>query len=210
MFFDTWLLFCAAAFVVIVIPGPLSLLMVSNSLDVGVRRSWPAFLGGVNASLALLVASAAGLGALLAASASAFRACQIMGALYLLYLAWGSWRRSLRVSADLAPPLANAQHSGALFRRAFILGASNPKDLLFFAAFLPQFIQAHAPLAPQLLTMALTWACLDLACKLGYGLLAQVAAGYLRSARGQRGFQRLSAALFALAGMAALAGQRGS
>ncbi|WP_263262981.1 LysE family translocator [Pseudomonas sp. RIT-PI-S] len=201
---ETWTLFAAAALVVIVIPGPLSLLMVSNSLNLGIRRSWPAFVGGVSASLCLLSASALGLGALLAASAGLFQALKVAGALYLFYLAWASWRqaRQQAIPASLAAP--GQQSLGALFGKAFALGASNPKDILFFAAFLPQFIRADHPLGQQLLVMVATWAVLDLCCKLAYGLLARGAAGYLRSGRGQRWFNRSSAALFAGAGAAAL------
>ena len=63
MTLETWLLFSGAALVVILIPGPLSLLMISNSLNYGLRRSYPAFLGGVFASICLLSASALGQGA---------------------------------------------------------------------------------------------------------------------------------------------------
>ena len=66
---ETWLLFSGAALIVILIPGPLSLLMISNSLNYGLRRSYPAFLGGVFASVCLLSASALGLGALGAGAA---------------------------------------------------------------------------------------------------------------------------------------------
>lgn len=83
MSLETWLLFSGAALVVILIPGPLSLLMISNSLNYGLRRSYPAFLGGVIASICLLSASALGLGALLLASEQLFSALKIIGALYL-------------------------------------------------------------------------------------------------------------------------------
>ncbi len=208
--FDTWLLFATAALVVIVIPGPLSLLMVSNSLALGIRRSWPAFLGGVSASLCLLTASALGLGALLATSAGLFQALKVVGALYLFYLAWISWRHSQNAPTAVASgrEAGTGTGIGALFGRAFALGASNPKDILFFAAFLPQFISADVPLGLQLAAMVATWAVLDLCCKLSYGLLARGAGNYLRSGRGQQWFNRASAGLFASAGMAALLGQR--
>ena len=93
---DTWLLFSGAALVVILIPGPLSLLMIGNSLNYGLRRSWPAFVGGVAASMCLLSASALGLGALLMASERVFSALKIVGGLYLFYLAWQSFQQSRR------------------------------------------------------------------------------------------------------------------
>lgn len=132
MTLETWLLFSGAALIVILIPGPLSLLMISNSLNYGLRRSYPAFLGGVFASICLLSASALGLGALLLASEQLFSALKIVGALYLFYLAWQSWQQSRQPARAADVPQAPAvPRFSALFGRAFVLGASNPKDILF-------------------------------------------------------------------------------
>jgi threonine/homoserine/homoserine lactone efflux protein len=106
MSLETWLLFSGAALVVILIPGPLSLLMISNSLNYGLRRSYPAFLGGVIASICLLSASALGLGALLLASEQLFSALKIVGALYLFYLAWQSWQQSRQPAVGAEVPQA--------------------------------------------------------------------------------------------------------
>ncbi|MDM8347941.1 LysE family translocator [Pseudomonas sp. sp1636] len=205
MSLETWLLFSSAALIVILIPGPLSLLMVSNSLNYGLRRSLPGFLGGVSASIGLLSASALGLGALLLASEQLFSLLKIVGALYLFYLAWQSWQASRQaarpVSAEEQPINPGFP---AMFWKAFGLGASNPKDILFFAAFLPQFISAERALLGQLLVMVASWAVLDLSCKLFYGLSARGAARYLRSGKGQVWFNRVSAALFGGAGAASL------
>ncbi|MGM3387533.1 LysE family translocator [Stutzerimonas stutzeri] len=205
MSLETWLLYASAALVVILIPGPLSLLMISNSLNHGVRRSWPAFLGGVTASILLLSASALGLGAILLASERLFSTLKLVGALYLFYLAWQSWQEARRapVAREVDGP-ASAPRFGRLFGQAFLLGGSNPKDILFFAAFLPQFLHAEQPLLPQLLIMVATWAVLDLCCKLAYGLGAQGAARYLRTGKGHVWFNRTSAALFGGAGAVSL------
>ena len=211
MSLETWLLFASAALVVILIPGPLSLLMVSNSLNYGLRRSAPAFIGGVSASICLLSASALGLGALLLASEQLFSLLKIVGALYLFYLAWQSWQQSRQPSQGAQVPQTPAvPRFRALFGRAFVLGASNPKDILFFAAFLPQFLSAQQAFLPQLLIMIATWTVLDLLCKLAYGLGAHGAARYLRSGAGQSWFNRVSAALFGCAGLASLMKVRGS
>ncbi|MFH6566364.1 MULTISPECIES: LysE family translocator [Pseudomonas] len=205
MSLETWLLFSSAALVVILIPGPLSLLMISNSLNYGLRRSYPAFLGGVFASICLLSASALGLGALLLASEKLFSALKIVGALYLFYLAWQSWKQSRQpATVTNVPEAAPKPRFSALFGRAFVLGASNPKDILFFAAFLPQFLNPNLPFLNQLLVMIATWTVLDLLCKLAYGLGAHGAAGYLRSGKGQSWFNRVSAGLFGVAGTASL------
>jgi len=205
MTLETWLLFSGAALIVILIPGPLSLLMISNSLNYGLRGSYPAFLGGVFASVCLLSASALGLGALLLASEQLFGALKLLGALYLFYLAWQSWQQSRQPSLAVHVPQAIATpRFRNLFGRAFVLGASNPKDILFFAAFLPQFLDSGQSFLPQLLVMIATWTVLDLLCKLTYGLGAQGAARYLRSGKGQVGFNRVSAVLFSGAGAASL------
>jgi threonine/homoserine/homoserine lactone efflux protein len=202
---ETWLLFSGTALVVILIPGPLSLLMIGNSLNYGLRRSYPAFLGGVSASICLLSASALGLGALLMASERVFDALKLVGALYLFYLAWQSFKQSRQPARASGSSLAQtAPRFSALFGRAFLLGASNPKDILFFAALLPQFISAGQPLLAQLLVMILTWTLLDLLCKLAYGLGAHGAARYLRTGRGQSWFNRISAGLFGAAGTVSL------
>jgi threonine/homoserine/homoserine lactone efflux protein len=208
MNWDTWCLFSGAALVVILIPGPLSLLMVSNSLNYGLRRSIPAFAGGVSASIGLLTASALGLGALLAASEQLFSLLKVLGALYLFYLGWQSWvaaktQRNATAEQTLLNPSA-----GSLFTKAFVLGASNPKDLLFFAAFLPQFISPSTPIHLQLMTMIATWAVLDLCCKLFYGVGAQKLAKHLRSERGHAWFNRISAGLFGGAGALSLLSSR--
>lgn len=85
-----------------------------------------------------------------------------------------------------------------------MLGASNPKDILFFAAFLPQFLSSEQAFMPQLLTMLATWTLLDLLCKLAYGLSAHGAARYLRSGAGHSRFNRASAVLFGSAGAVSL------
>jgi threonine/homoserine/homoserine lactone efflux protein len=205
MTLETWLLFSGAALVVILIPGPLSLLMIGNSLNYGLLRSYPAFLGGVCASICLLSASALGLGALLLASEQLFSALRIVGGLYLFYLAWQSWKQSRQpASAAEVPETLRTPAFGSLFWRAFVLGASNPKDILFFAAFLPQFLKADQPFFGQLITMIITWTVLDLSCKLFYGLSARSAARYLRTGKGQTWFNRISAGLFGTAGTVAL------
>ena len=158
-----------------------------------------------SASICLLSASALGLGALLLASEQVFGVLKIIGAFYLFYLAWQSWQASRQPSSGPSVLIAEVSpRFRQLFWRAFGLGASNPKDILFFAAFLPQFLSADRPFLPQLLVMILTWAVLDLCCKLAYGLGAHGAARYLRTGRGQVWFNRTSAALFGGAGAVSL------
>ena len=142
---------------------------------------------------------------MLLASEKLFSALKIVGAIYLFYLAWQSWQQSRQPSVGAeVPQAAPVPKFRALFSRAFVLGASNPKDILFFAAFLPRFLSAEQPFLPQLLVMIATWTLLDLLCKLTYGLGAHGAARYLRSGKGQSWVNRISAGLVGGAGAASL------
>ncbi|MEH6648553.1 MAG: LysE family translocator [Motiliproteus sp.] len=202
---DTWLLFCSASLLVILIPGPLSLLMITNSLNHGIIKSTPAFIGGTSASVILLTASATGLGALLLASESLFTAIRYAGALYLIYLGYRTWQDARQCGDNIAESATTATpRFSAMFWRAFSLGISNPKDILFFVAFLPQFIDPQGSMATQLLVMTASWCVLDLTSKLLYGSSAKVMAPALRKARNLQRFNRISAGLFVSAGTAVL------
>lgn len=162
-------LYLLAITVVIVVPGPLSLFMVSNAVQYGVWRSWPGFVGGMLASVSLLLLSALGVGSVLLASTGLFAVLQLLGACYLLYLGCLTWQGRHKQAQALDE---NRQAGMQLFSKAFLLGISNPKDIAFFLALLPQFITPAQPLLPQLIWMVVAWMLVDLLCKFGYGLLA--------------------------------------
>ncbi|WP_259781676.1 LysE family translocator [Aestuariispira ectoiniformans] len=199
---ETWAAFVAAIFVVIMIPGPLSMLMVVSTLRRGMVRSLPAFAGGVTASTALLITSASGLGALILASENLFLALKYAGAAYLIYLAVKTWRAPVEDADGQAGPSPRAGRI-ALFLQAFTLGVSNPKDILFFVAFLPQFVDPARDLVPQLVVMVATWATVDLICKIIYGLSSKMILPILQTRRSKRIFNRTIAGLFFGAGASA-------
>ena len=204
MTLETWLLFCSASLLVILIPGPLSLLVVANSLNHGLIRSYPAFLGGVSASLILLVTSASGLGALLLASEQLFTLIRYCGALYLIWLGYQAWREAGKVVVNQKSSQPTGTGFLSLYGRAFTLGISNPKDILFFIAFLPQFIDPATALLPQLIVMSASWFALDLFSKLFYGGSARMLAPALKRGVNMKRFNRFSAGLFVSAGSAVL------
>ncbi|WP_227106385.1 LysE family translocator [Chromobacterium rhizoryzae] len=188
--------------VVIAVPGPLSLFMVATSAEHGLLRAWPAFAGGVLASLSLLLLSALGVGALILASPGLFSVLQTLGAGYLLWLGFKTWRGAGRAAAAQGSrKAAPAQW----FSHAFLLGISNPKDIAFFVALLPQFINAQAPLAPQLGWMAAGWVAIDLSCKTAYGLLAELF--FQRLAVLRLVFLKVSALFFLVLGLALIWGR---
>ncbi|MCD4503998.1 LysE family translocator [Chromobacterium piscinae] len=142
--------FLAAAMLIAVTPGPDNLMVLSQGISRGRRQGMAFGLGCALGCLNHTLLAALGVSALIAASPLAFAALKIAGGAYLVYLGWGAIRSS-GASFD-----ADAQASGpqgslaATFRRGLIANAINPKVVLFFLAFLPQFINpAQGPVGLQ-------------------------------------------------------------
>ncbi len=202
MSFEALSLYVISIFVVIMIPGPLSLFMVSNSVNYGILKSYPAFLGGTVASTLYLVISAAGLGALVVAADNLFALLKILGAIYLVYLGYVTIKESMKGKAtDFAnAELREAPDFGRLFKKAFLLGASNPKDIIFFMAFLPQFISTDGNLKQQIFIIVITWIVVDLLCKILYGLLAKPIRPFLDTRKNISRFEKSIGVLYIMAG----------
>ncbi|HKI97341.1 MAG TPA: LysE family translocator [bacterium] len=147
MTLQNWLAFVVAASVLLAIPGPTLLLVMSYSLAEGRRSAWSTVPGVVAGDATALTLSLLGLGALLAASAAWFAAFKWVGAAYLVYLGVRMWR------SDPGAEGMEARWSGRSHWRmtahAYTVTALNPKSIAFFVAFLPQFLVPHAPLLPQ-------------------------------------------------------------
>jgi len=135
--------FVAASVVLALTPGPDMALYLSRTFGGGYRHGYAALLGALSGVIVHTFAAALGLSALIAASARAYDAVKIVGALYLLYLAWGALRHgaALRLEAhgDAAQGLRASYVAGVL------INLTNPKVILFFITFLPQFIDAGDP-----------------------------------------------------------------
>ncbi|MDF0606322.1 LysE family translocator [Neisseriaceae bacterium TC5R-5] len=195
-----------AILVVIAIPGPLSLFMVNTSVQHGLLRAWPAFIGGVSASLSLLLLSALGVGTLVLTSPQLFATLQLLGAAYLIFLGIQAWRGAAG-KQQAATPGQSPRQASQLFSHAFLLGISNPKDIAFFVALLPQFLDPSAPFLPQLGWMVLGWVLVDLFCKTSYGLLAQLF--FQRVAMLRQLFLKTSALFFLALGLVVLLDRAG-
>jgi threonine/homoserine/homoserine lactone efflux protein len=201
---QTLLVFSLVAFIGIATPGPTVLLALTNGSRYGVRASLPGMLGAVLSDFVLIGAVAVGLGALLAASEFWFSVVKWVGVAYLAYLGVRLLRSkgTLAVTGDSGP--AERSPGRAVFLRSFLVAATNPKGYLFFSAFLPQFVAPAQPQLPQYVTLALTFAAIDLAVMLAYAAAGAQAIRVLR-ARGVLWLDRLcGGALLALAGSLAL------
>lgn len=211
-----YLIYLSVILAVIVPPGPTALLCVAHGARHGAWRTGATVLGGIAAALCLMLVSALGLGAAIAASELAFQIIKWVGAAYLVYLGVATWRAPAPVTrfsshpGDAATPAKMAQSQLAKrlrdhFATGFMVGISNPKDLLFFGALFPQFLQPTQALVPQLAVLGLTWVLVE---GLVMGAYAAVGARLIRGMTrwgGVRGFNRVTGAAFvALGGWLAL------
>ncbi|WP_028656104.1 LysE family translocator [Nocardioides sp. J54] len=149
--------FAVASFLFIQVPGPSLLFTIGRALTVGRRDALLSVVGNALGLVAQVVLVAVGLGAVVAASATAFTVLKLAGAAYVVYLGVqairhrGDARAALAAAGDGAGQPAR---SGlASVRTGFIVGATNPKTIVFFVAFLPQFVDGGAPAGPQLLLL---------------------------------------------------------
>lgn len=167
---DLWLTFVAATAVMMLIPGPTVMLVLSYALSKGRSVAIASAAGVAFGDLIAMTASLAGLGALVLASATAFTALKWIGAAYLVYLGI----KLLRSANDAGPEMPHAQDITAsrVFRHTAAVTALNPKSIAFFIAFVPQFIKADAPLLPQFAILIATFVIMGGLNALLYALLA--------------------------------------
>ena len=195
MLLETWLAFFAACWVISLSPGAGAIASMSCGLQYGFWRGyWNAL--GLQLGLAVQIAIvAAGVGAILAASATAFYAIKWFGVAYLVYLAVKQWRALPSDMSDDAAirPIGKPL---ALVFRGFLVNISNPKALVFMLAVLPQFIDPHAPLLKQYLILGTTMIIVDLIVMAGYTGLASKVLRLLRTPTQQRRMNRTFAGLF--------------
>ena len=181
MHLHTWFLFLAATVAICLAPGPDMLFVVASAARGGARSGLDAVRGITTAMTLHVTAAALGLSALFAASATAFNVLRVAGAIYLVWLGICALR-GRRAALGTSPPRAEA------FRRGFLTNVTNPKVIVFFAAFLPQFVvPGAAPVAVQLLELGAVFAAVGLAFDVSIafaaGALGERIGGNLRATR---------------------------
>lgn len=160
MSIDVWLAFAVATSILVAIPGPTVMLVVSYVLSHGRNSALATVPGVALGDLTAITASLAGAGALMATSAMLFSVVKFAGAAYLIWLGIKLWRTAPAV-ADYAEQ-TTGQHQedisfNSLFWKAYIVTALNPKGMVFFVAFVPQFVDAEKPLLPQFTILVITF-----------------------------------------------------
>ncbi|MBY0317874.1 MAG: LysE family translocator [Reyranella sp.] len=180
MTFESWAAFTAASAVLLIIPGPTVLLVVSYALGQGWRTVLPMTVGVALGDFTAMTLSMLGLGALLAASATLFTVLKWVGAAYLVYLGIKLWRAGGTLEAA---PRTDAVSAAKMLGHAWLVTALNPKSITFFVAFLPAFLDPRADFVTQMMAFEATFLLLAFANAFGYALVATRARGFVANPR---------------------------
>lgn len=203
---ELWLAFVAASAVLLIIPGPTILTVISYSMAQGRRANVPLVAAVALGDSTALVVSLLGLGALLATSAFWFTVVKWVGGLYLIYLGLRLLRAGASMS-ELAAPAATGSR-WKLFANTYLVTALNPKGIVFFVAFLPQFISPGESVTRQLWVLAITFVAMATLNATLYAVFAAAAGRLLASPTAQRRFHLAGGSLLSIAGVWALLAKR--
>jgi threonine/homoserine/homoserine lactone efflux protein len=197
-----YLLYLAAVALLVLSPGPTMLMSMTNAVNHGARKAMASACGSVTAVLGVMTLSSLGLGALLSASEVAFTIFKTLGAAYLIYLGIKTFRSPVTTfdaaAQDGSQP--NLRTARQLYVQGLLVGASNPKALLFFAAFFPQFLNPAEAWAPQFVLLAFTFVAIEFSVLTLCTVFAARIAPWLRQAGRARWFNRGTGSLFAVMG----------
>jgi len=211
---NIWLVYISVISLLLFSPGPSAILCISDGVKFGYKKAIPTILGGALSALILMTISAIGLGAVLAASETLFLVIKLLGAIYLVYLGWNAWREGAiklpEANTNTSVLATYAAHK--LFKKSFMVGISNPKDLLFFIALFPSFMNSEAPQLPQYIILASTWFCLEYLFMSVYTGLGAKMAPLFNNPRPMRWINRILGSVFislgSLLAISALFGKR--
>ena len=199
MTFETWAAFAAASTVLLIIPGPTVLLVVSYALGQGWRTALPMAVGVALGDFTAMTLSMLGLGALLATSATLFTILKWVGAAYLVYLGIKLWRAGGTLDAA---PRTDAVSAAKMLGHAWLVTALNPKSITFFVAFLPAFLAPTGDFFTQMLVFETTFLLLAFANAFGYALVASRARRFASNPRAIGVVNKVGGGLLVGAGVA--------
>ncbi len=200
----TWLLFSSIALVATISPGPAVLLSVTNSLMHGFTKSVFSSLGNITGILIVSSAAALGLGAVLQASTFLFTTLKFCGAIYLIYLGIRQWRSKPMVFQQSLATIKPIQSKNKFFIQGIFVAISNPKAILFFTAFFPQFIDLSRPIMIQFFILTTTFMIFSFLCLVIYALSAHSATGWFVKGNRALWFNRILGTFFIIFGLGML------
>jgi threonine/homoserine/homoserine lactone efflux protein len=200
------LAFVAASAILLIIPGPTILTVISYSISHGRRANVPLIAAVALGDSTALLVSLLGLGGLLATSAFWFTAVKWSGGLYLLYLGVRRLQAGISSIESVAPNMPGSR--GRLFVNTYLVTTLNPKGIVFYVAFLPQFINPNSSITRQLWILAVTFVIMGIVNATLYATFAGSERRLLASPRAQRRFNIVGGSLLSGAGVWALLAKR--
>ncbi len=206
MTLQNWWIFVCATFLISAMPGPNMLHVMTQSMRHGFGRAVFTMGGCMLALLLLFGLSAMGMSALLSALPQLLTAIKLVGAAYLIWIGIKAFRDDaapIDIADDAVIPARRS--AGELFRQGFLISISNPKALIFAAAFFPQFVSPALPKAPQFTILLVTFVVIEMSWYMTYATGGRTLARHLRSALWQRRVNQASGGLFVLFGLSLLA-----
>ena len=202
MYIDHLISFALASTVILIIPGPTIILVVSQTVTHGRKSVLPLVIGVLCGDLTAMTASLLGLGALMSASATLFAICKWVGALYLCYLGIKLWVAKPEQTLNETSGIERTNRT-SLFRSSYIVTALNPKSIAFFIAFLPQFIHPSGPVLQQLILLGGIFLLLATINAALYAICAEQLRHHLRKQGVRKCFNRFGGSALIGAGLLA-------
>lgn len=196
MEFGTWLLYFLAAIGLSLTPGPNGLLALTHGALYGSRRTIATILGGSMGFGLVIAASLFGIGAILAANADLLTTLKWVGGAYLIFLGVQIWRSE---PIGESVPKKSSGSAKSLFSQGLLSAVSNPKGILFFVAFLPQFVDPNRSLWVQFLVMAGTFLLIEFIYEYAVAAFASKVQPFLK--RAGKNFNRFFGSVFAVLGI---------
>jgi threonine/homoserine/homoserine lactone efflux protein len=206
MSFEHWLAFAAASAILVAIPGPTVLLVISHALSHGRRAAMATVTGVALGDFTAMSASMLGLGVLLQTTATLFAILKMVGAVYLIYLGIKLWRAPTGL-ASVDGEAADTK-LWRIFAHAYAVTALNPKSIIFFVAFVPQFLDLRHPMPSQMGVCMATFLILAIINASCYGLMASAARRTIRQPAVQKWVNRTGGSLLVAAGIFTMSWRR--
>jgi len=202
MSIEMWAYYTLAVLILTASPGPTVLLCVTKAITEGFRASVFTALGSLTAIVGIMTLSFTGLGVIVASSEIAFSIVKWSGAIYLIYLGYKAFtsKQETYHLSDQGKSVSETSKK-SLYMSGFIVGASNPKAIVFFTALFPQFINTSEPLTLQYFVFALTFSILELAWLFMYSYLGARSSTWLLQKGRAKFFNRITGSVFMGAGV---------
>ena len=199
MSIELYLAFCLATGVLVLMPGPIVTLVIGQTLRYGTATGLSTVAGSVAGNALLVTVGALGLSTIFILLADLFEIIRWVGAIYLIWLGIRVWRSS-GIELNVVEA-GGRQAKSSVFWQAIVVAITNPKTILFYAAFFPQFIDIERPLGPQLLIMCVSFVVIGGIFDSCYALMAGRLRGYITGAHRAKIRSRITGCLLVCTGI---------